>query len=182
MANPVHIVYPESKTCPKELAQAQSNVYKIMLECWKQDPFKRPTFEFLAHMFEDFSVTSQPQYMEWIIQILPTFWELSGAWAFPGVFESKICTNFYVLSLIVIWTNIRNFLKEAFTRAFLQVRILYRIFQNFWNVKVERFMYCPSMVDYWYWSAILVWFTLYSQPNSFRSSENIHRQICNIHT
>jgi len=57
-------VYPESKTCPKELAQAQSNVYKIMLECWKQDPFKRPTFEFLAHMFEDFSVTSQPQYME----------------------------------------------------------------------------------------------------------------------
>ena len=24
MANPVHIVYPESKTCPKELAQAQS--------------------------------------------------------------------------------------------------------------------------------------------------------------
>ena len=82
MANPAHIVYPESKTHPKELAQAQSNVYKvktittftmcnfvyfslqIMLECWKQDPFKRPTFEFLAHMFEDFSVTSQPQYME----------------------------------------------------------------------------------------------------------------------
>ena len=32
MANPVHIVYPESKTCPKELAQAQSNVYKVTLE------------------------------------------------------------------------------------------------------------------------------------------------------
>ena len=31
MANPVHIVYPESKTCPKELAQAQSNVYKVSL-------------------------------------------------------------------------------------------------------------------------------------------------------
>ena len=31
MANPVHIVYPESKTCPKELAQAQSNVYKVCL-------------------------------------------------------------------------------------------------------------------------------------------------------
>ena len=29
MANPVHIVYPESKTCPKELAVAQSNVYKV---------------------------------------------------------------------------------------------------------------------------------------------------------
>ena len=31
MANPVHSVYPESKTCPKELAQAQSNVYKVTL-------------------------------------------------------------------------------------------------------------------------------------------------------
>jgi hypothetical protein len=35
-----------------------------MLECWKADPYKRPTFEFLAHMFEDFNITSQPQYME----------------------------------------------------------------------------------------------------------------------
>jgi len=43
---------------------AQSNVYKIMLECWNRDPFKRPTFEFLTHMFEDFNITSQPQYME----------------------------------------------------------------------------------------------------------------------
>ena len=39
-----------------------------MLECWKSDPFKRPTFEFLAHMFEDFNITSQPQYMEWEVQ------------------------------------------------------------------------------------------------------------------
>ena len=29
MANPVHIVYPESKTHPKEVAQSQSNVYKV---------------------------------------------------------------------------------------------------------------------------------------------------------
>lgn len=64
MANPAHILYPESKTHPKEVAVAQANVYKIMLECWKGDPFKRPTFEFLAHMFEDFNITSQPQYME----------------------------------------------------------------------------------------------------------------------
>ena len=38
--------------------------FQIMLECWKTDPYKRPTFEFLAHMFEDFNITSQPQYME----------------------------------------------------------------------------------------------------------------------
>jgi len=64
MAQPNHIVYPESKTHPKEVTAAQCNVYKIMLECWKTDPYKRPTFEFLAHMFEDFNITSQPQYME----------------------------------------------------------------------------------------------------------------------
>ena len=42
----------------------QANVYKIMLECWNANPNKRPTFEFLAHMFEDFNVTTQNQYME----------------------------------------------------------------------------------------------------------------------
>ena len=29
MAQPNHIVYPESKTHPKEVAAAQSNVYKV---------------------------------------------------------------------------------------------------------------------------------------------------------
>ena len=30
MANPAHILYPESKTHPKEVAVAQSNVYKVL--------------------------------------------------------------------------------------------------------------------------------------------------------
>eukprot|EP00094_Tigriopus_californicus_P006924 TCALIF_06668-PA protein Name:"Similar to Src64B Tyrosine-protein kinase Src64B (Drosophila melanogaster)" AED:0.25 eAED:0.25 QI:332/0.5/1/1/0.5/0.66/3/754/93 len=64
MAQPSHISYPESKSMPKEVAIAQSNVYKIMLEAWNRDPFKRPTFEFLTHMFEDFNITTQNQYME----------------------------------------------------------------------------------------------------------------------
>jgi hypothetical protein len=29
MANPAHILYPESKTHPKEIAVAQANVYKV---------------------------------------------------------------------------------------------------------------------------------------------------------
>ena len=32
MANPAHILYPESKTHPKEVAVAQSNVYKVLVE------------------------------------------------------------------------------------------------------------------------------------------------------
>jgi len=64
MAQPSTIIYPESKTLPSEVKIAQANVYKIMLECWNRDPLKRPTFEFLTHMFEDFNITTQNQYME----------------------------------------------------------------------------------------------------------------------
>jgi len=39
-------------------------VFQIMLECWNREPSKRPTFEFLTHMFEDFNITTQNQYME----------------------------------------------------------------------------------------------------------------------
>ena len=38
--------------------------FQIMLECWNREPSKRPTFEFLTHMFEDFNITTQNQYME----------------------------------------------------------------------------------------------------------------------
>ena len=34
MAQPSHIVYPESKTHPKEVTAAQCNVYKVQLECF----------------------------------------------------------------------------------------------------------------------------------------------------
>jgi len=64
MAQPTQLTYPESKTQPKDVANAQANVYKIMLECWNRDPTKRPTFEFLTHMFEDFNISTQNQYME----------------------------------------------------------------------------------------------------------------------
>ena len=40
-------------------------LFQIMLECWNRDPTKRPTFEFLTHMFEDFNISTQNQYMEW---------------------------------------------------------------------------------------------------------------------
>ena len=35
-----------------------SSLYQIMLECWKTDPLKRPSFEYLKHQLEDYSVST----------------------------------------------------------------------------------------------------------------------------
>lgn len=39
-------------------------VYDIMLQCWLIQPEKRPTFDFLYHFFTDYSVISEPQYID----------------------------------------------------------------------------------------------------------------------
>lgn len=40
------------------------DIYQTMLKCWDANPEKRPTFEFLTHYFEGFSVTSEVPYRE----------------------------------------------------------------------------------------------------------------------
>ncbi|KAM3872429.1 tyrosine-protein kinase HCK [Diretmus argenteus] len=44
-------------SCPKEL-------YDIMLECWKNKPEDRPTFEYLQSVLEDFYTATESQYQQ----------------------------------------------------------------------------------------------------------------------
>ena len=43
---------PPPPGCPDQL-------YQIMMDCWKQDPKERPTFEYLQYTLEDFYVVSK---------------------------------------------------------------------------------------------------------------------------
>ncbi|XP_071964842.1 proto-oncogene tyrosine-protein kinase Src-like [Antedon mediterranea] len=49
MPKPVH--------CPDSL-------YRIMMQCWLEDPRERPTFEFLYHFLDDYFVATEPEYRE----------------------------------------------------------------------------------------------------------------------
>ncbi|KAL1128822.1 hypothetical protein AAG570_013356 [Ranatra chinensis] len=40
------------------------SIYSLMLQCWEAEPNKRPTFEFLNHFFEDFTITSEIPYRD----------------------------------------------------------------------------------------------------------------------
>jgi len=44
-------------SCPTEL-------YEIMLECWKNKPEDRPTFDYLQSVLEDFYTATESQYQQ----------------------------------------------------------------------------------------------------------------------
>lgn len=48
---------PRPDNCPEDL-------YVIMMECWTEDPEKRPTFEYLRSVLEDFTTATERQYQE----------------------------------------------------------------------------------------------------------------------
>ncbi|XP_062490060.1 tyrosine-protein kinase Lck isoform X2 [Pezoporus occidentalis] len=48
---------PQPDNCPKEL-------YKLMMQCWKEKPEERPTFEYMKSVLEDFFTATEGQYQQ----------------------------------------------------------------------------------------------------------------------
>lgn len=46
---------PSPEGCPEEL-------YEVMLQCWKEKPEERPTFEHLQDLLSDFFIATEGQY------------------------------------------------------------------------------------------------------------------------
>ncbi|KAK7099624.1 tyrosine-protein kinase Fyn-like isoform X1 [Littorina saxatilis] len=48
----------------QKAAQTPDAVYEKMIECWDKDSEKRPTFEFLFTFFDDYFISTEPNYRE----------------------------------------------------------------------------------------------------------------------
>lgn len=48
----------------QKASNTPDHVYEKMLECWDKDPEKRPTFEFLFTFFDDYFISTEPNYRE----------------------------------------------------------------------------------------------------------------------
>ena len=49
--------HPKPQNTPDQM-------YEVMKNCWNHDPEKRPTFEFLYTVMEDFNTFTQNEYQE----------------------------------------------------------------------------------------------------------------------
>lgn len=48
---------PQTDNCPTEL-------YSMMLNCWKEKPEERPTFEYMQGALNDFYTATEGQYQQ----------------------------------------------------------------------------------------------------------------------
>lgn len=64
MTNPEVIRALEKDYRMKRLDSCPVELYDIMLECWKNKPEERPTFEYLQSVLEDFYTATESQYQQ----------------------------------------------------------------------------------------------------------------------
>lgn len=75
MTNPEVIRSLEKGYRMQRLESCPSELYKIMLECWKNKPEDRPTFDYLQSVLEDFYTATESQYQQqpWHFYILSLY-------------------------------------------------------------------------------------------------------------
>ncbi|XP_024865685.1 tyrosine-protein kinase HCK isoform X3 [Kryptolebias marmoratus] len=64
MTNPEVIRSLEKGYRMQRLESCPSELYEIMLECWKDKPENRPTFDYLQSVLEDFYTATESQYQQ----------------------------------------------------------------------------------------------------------------------
>lgn len=64
MTNPEVIRALEKGYRMQKLDSCPAELYKIMMECWKNKPEDRPTFDYLQSVLEDFFTATESQYQQ----------------------------------------------------------------------------------------------------------------------
>ncbi len=64
MTNPEVIRSLEKGYRMQRLDSCPTELYEIMLECWKNKPEDRPTFDYLQSVLEDFYTATESQYQQ----------------------------------------------------------------------------------------------------------------------
>lgn len=64
MTNPEVIRSLEKGYRMQRLDSCPTELYEIMLECWKNKPEERPTFDYLQSVLEDFYTATESQYQQ----------------------------------------------------------------------------------------------------------------------
>lgn len=100
MTNPEVIRSLEKGYRMQRLDSCPTELYEIMLECWKNKPEDRPTFDYLQSVLEDFYTATESQYQQqpWDFYI-PSYLNASP------LSLARVCLIF-PLSLFLIHTQI----------------------------------------------------------------------------
>lgn len=138
MTNPEVIRSLEKGYRMQRLDSCPTELYEIMLECWKNKPEDRPTFDYLQSVLEDFYTATESQYQQQPWYLISTY-IISVTSLLQFLLNSK--SNFYIvqsthghalflpvfllLSLFLIHTHIMYSNKGLHKNYWIRLKFLF---------------------------------------------------------